>query len=392
MRLLATLLKLAALGVALAIVAGHLGWLHPALDSFSHLRMQLLMFAVVLAVALAASRRWEGLALMALALASLLATMGTIIRPGAGGGRADITILQQNLLHDNAEVDAFLARVREAEPDVIALQELKAANEAILPALSNDYPHLHRCRGGGRVGDVAILSRLPPGTRVRRACLPGLAIASVRVGEGPGARDVGIGSLHLSWPWPFGQDRHLESIERVLPKLTTPAALVGDFNAVTWSASVRRLARTIGGEVVPRPTGTRVEPDLPPLLRWAWDIPIDHAVVSGMIVLDSVAIPLRGSDHDTLVTRLALPPAAPPEREAWLNRGGRGALPVPRKALAEHADLMHDVALNARFMGGVHDLGEAESEGQNDREGPDGAKAEHGASLSLMERKLAGDA
>ena len=314
------LLRLATLGTLGATVVGHLGALHPALDSFAHLRVQLLGLAALLVVACVLTRLWRSAAALAVvgALSALLTLpywVG-VERDEAREGDMILTVLQQNYRFDNARGDAFLARVAEVAPDVIAVQEVSAAADASLAVLSGDYPFQHRCRGAGFVGDVVIASRGP--FVGWRRCAPGLAVARIRV-EG---REVALGSLHLHWPWPFGQPRHIETLVPHVPRIgapDVPGVLLGDFNATTWSHAVRRVAAMMGGRAVRGLGGTRIEPDLPRPFRSLWDIPIDQAIVTPDIrVLAAGAVALEGSDHDTLVLRLALAPR-PEERVARRN-------------------------------------------------------------------------
>ena len=312
MRFVRGALSATAIGLGLAILAGHLGWLHPALDAFSHLRIQLTSLALATCLLLVSARMWNGAAILgAVAVGSVALTLPWLLPRKALPGPAYV-VMQQNLSFRNSNEAALLNRIAEAEPDVIALQEVGGQARRMVEALRDEFPHVHRCRGVSAVGDVAILSRVPFASDLRARCTPGLAIAAVRLGDA----SVAIGSLHLHWPWPFGQDRHVESLDRHVPAIATPGLLVGDFNAVPWSASVRRIAAMMHGRIVRGIGPTRHDPDLPDWLRPLWDIPIDQAIATEFVdVLSSEAIPLEGSDHDTVVTRfrLRVPPPAPGE-------------------------------------------------------------------------------
>ena len=307
--------------LALAISAGHLGMLHPALDSFSHLRPQLIGLAFATSVALLIGRRWlEALALAALALASSVPTLRWYEPETVEVDGEALVILQQNLLYRNDDAAAFLERVREVQPDVIALQEVERAGRAMASALAAEYPYRHTCRGASAVGDVMIVARLP--IVGGRSCTPGLAVARFRVGRTP----FTVASLHLHWPWPAPQNRHIESLRAVLGAIEAPAIMVGDYNAVPWSYAMRRLERMMKGKAVPGIGNTRIDLDWPAALRPFWDLPIDHVVTTeGLVVRSVEAIPLRGSDHDSVVTRATVL-AAPVEQEARLSRraGPRG--------------------------------------------------------------------
>ena len=312
MRFVRSALTLGATGFALAILVGHLGWLHPALDAFSHLRIQLVGLALATCLLLVVARMWNGAAILgAVAVGSAALTLPWLLPREALPGPAYV-VMQQNLSFRNSNEAALLNRIAEVDPDILALQEIGGRAREMIDALRNEFSYVHQCRGVSAVGDVAILSRVPFADDLRARCTPGLAIAAVRLGD----TSVAVGSLHLHWPWPFGQDRHVESLDRHVPTIATPGLLVGDFNAVPWSASVRALARMMHGRIVRGIGLTRRDPNLPDWLQPLWDIPIDQAIVTEFVdVLSSEAIPLEGSDHDTVVTRfrLRVPPPTPGE-------------------------------------------------------------------------------
>ena len=313
-----TLLAGAAGSVAVALLAGHAGGLHPALDSFAHLRLQLLGLAALLALPCLAARAWNAAAiLIAVAVGSLAQTVPYLVpteRVEADPVRASLaphyTLLQQNLSFRNERPSAFLRRVADVQPDVMTLQEVHRRHGPLIDRLRARYPHLHRCRGTSPVGDVVVLSRRPFAPDLARRCTPGLAVVAVSFnGQG-----VAIGSLHLHWPWPFPQGRHIESLERHVPEIGAPGILAGDYNAVPWSAATARLADMMDGRIVRGIGATRIDPGLPRVLRPLWDLPIDNVAVTDFIEVASVAsVPLAGSDHDSVVVRfrLAVPQRVP---------------------------------------------------------------------------------
>lgn len=311
-------LAVGAIGVALALLAGHAGALHPALDSFAHIRLQLLALAAAVALpCFAIGARNAGAILAAVAIGSFTLTVPFLLPPERGSGdpvaasfAPGYTLLQQNLSYRNPNQGAFLSRVASVEPDVITLQEAHRDHDPMIERLTHRYPYVHRCRGATAVGDVAILSRRAFAPDIRRRCTPGLAIIAVSLN----GHALAVGSVHLRWPWPFGQGAHLESLAPHMAIIGAPGILAGDFNAVTWSAAANRLAGMMDGTLVRGIGGTRVAPRLPRWLRPLWDIPIDNAVVTDFVeVTAAQSIPLDGSDHDTVVVsfRLRLPPREP---------------------------------------------------------------------------------
>ena len=292
-----------ALGLAFALLAGHAGWLHPALDSFSHLRPQIAVATVVAGLLALALRRVSGPVALLIGAGSVALTVPYYLGHETVGGPADLVVLQQNLRYDNRHLDAFERRVGDVSPDLIALQEVRGPARAVLGRLAADYPHQRSCRGASPVGDVVILSRHPFHGAATR-CAPGLALALVDAGEMP----FWFGALHLHWPWPAPQAEHLERITPALSTTGSPLVLVGDFNAVPWSHAVREIERRTGTRALRGLGGTRTDPDWPEMLRPAWNLPIDQILRSPDIeIAFAETLPLPGSDHLGVVAGLRLP-------------------------------------------------------------------------------------
>ena len=317
-------IALGTVAAAAAIVIGYLGALHPALDAFAHLRVQLIVLAGTLGLICLVSRP-RLIGLLAVGVAIVAATDTRRWFEGAAASPANLTeatfrshyvLLQQNLKFSNPAPAAFLRRVASVEPDIITLQEIDARNLATVERLASTYPHQHRCRGASAVGDVVILSRRPFASAHPRRCSPGFALVAVSLN----GQAVSVGSLHLHWPWPYGQWQHIDSLEPHLPRIVPPGILAGDFNAVPWSAAVARLAALMDGAIVAGIGPTRIDPDLPHWLRRAWDIPIDNIVVTDFVdALETRTQALEGSDHDSVVLRFRL--AMPPGRDSDETRG-----------------------------------------------------------------------
>ena len=291
MRLALTLITLAGL---LALGLSHLGrWLPPG-DSLAVLRPQMLAAALPVLAALAWSGR-RRLALAALALVLLSAGdtarlwRGTAPDPGR-----DLTLYQKNLRFDATAQADLEAEIRALSPDVLTLQEVTGDNFAMVERLRADYPYQVHCPWRA-VGGPAIVSRLAV---TERYCLVnGLALARIEGPTGP----LWLASLHLEWPWPFGQSEQLGRVLAILEGLDAPLVLAGDFNMVPWGASVRRVAEA--GSVVRAGRYASTFRRFGPLLPLA----IDHVLLpegaSGEVTLR----PTLGSDHAGLLARIDLP-------------------------------------------------------------------------------------
>jgi endonuclease/exonuclease/phosphatase (EEP) superfamily protein YafD len=287
--------RLVGIGLTLSIllvVLGLLGWLHPLGDSLAIGRGYAVAMVLVFAIATSllgnkAVAFWSILFGLAAGAPVVLAT----VWPGPPG---EVTLYQKNMLFRNDDLAGLEADIRAVDPLVLTLQEVSEPNRALLAALSDRLPHQHVCPGRG-VGGNAVASRLPPvpGATI---CAPGLAAMQVTLQQTQRVVPVWIVSIHLSWPWPYGQADHAEELRKVLEGLEGPVLMAGDFNMVRWGSSVRGLAAAAGTVPAGPSQGTYL--GLEPVLR----LPIDHAFApaGGRITQR----PALGSDHLGLVAEL----------------------------------------------------------------------------------------
>ncbi|OZA17850.1 MAG: hypothetical protein B7Y02_02175 [Rhodobacterales bacterium 17-64-5] len=265
----------------LALGGGYLGWLHPAGDSLAVGRgIASAMVFVSAMLAISAGMRLAAFGAILLAAITGTSVALAYIWPGPPGS---ITLYQKNLRFDNADLAGMEADIRAANPMVVTLQEVSEANQTLLAALQDQWPHQQVCPFGG-VGGPAVVSQLPavPGATV---CAPGLAAMQVVYQDTP----IWIVSVHLHWPWPYDQARHAAELEPVLAGLEGPVLLGGDFNMVRWGRSVERLAAVAGV----RPAGP-MQGSYLGFAPWL-TLPIDHVFAprGGRVTYR----PLLGSDH-----------------------------------------------------------------------------------------------
>lgn len=110
----------------------------------------------VLAAAAAFRRSATAAIAIALTTAVWLGLFGHLLLPGKGGGPHDLRVLTHNVGASNPDPDGTAAILLQAEPDIIALQELTDADLAAFDRLlSRRYPHQIDS------GTVALWSRHP---------------------------------------------------------------------------------------------------------------------------------------------------------------------------------------------------------------------------------------
>ncbi|WP_425038932.1 endonuclease/exonuclease/phosphatase family protein [Primorskyibacter sp. S187A] len=274
---------------------GYLGALHASGDSIAVFRMPLAVLFALFVIWTPWRRRvrWP-LAVLAMGVIWVTSWPEDHVVPARV--QADLTIYQQNLRHSRIHNDDFLEQVRLVDPDVVTFQEVSPQNQHLRASLSDILPFQHYC-DFSIVGGTAVLSRYPlvPG-QLRCIEKEGVTMMQVVTEWGP----VWIVSLHLRWPWPYGQDRHLELILPYLEELEGPILFAGDFNTVPWSHAITRLERATGTKRLgPRPVTFRL-----PKIRMP--VTIDHVLADPMFEGSVVSVSGRGSDHWGLVAHLTV--------------------------------------------------------------------------------------
>lgn len=279
-------------GAVLALLAGYGGALHPVGDSLAVFRAEIaLAVAALSALCLAVTMR----ALAAVALLAAVAAGLPIflsLNLAAGASDANATLYQKNLSFRIADLAPVEADIRAVAPDFLTLQEVTAANAALLDALADTLPGRQLCPFA-TVGGVAVASRWPK-VAGSGQCLPGLAAMQVEAPRGP----VWAVSVHLHWPWPYGQAEQVQALLPLLRGLDGPVVMAGDFNMVPWSHTLRSVAAATGATLAGPARRTF------PLRGGRPVLAIDHALTP--YAGETTIRPLLGSDHHGLVARFAL--------------------------------------------------------------------------------------
>jgi len=287
-------LNYVSISVAALLVLSFVGALHPIGDSFAVGRLPLALTLAMLVWG-ATFSRWLQIGLTLLGLASA----GQILVPMVARQTAsdfDFVLYQQNLLYNRAETEAWLAEIDRQAPQFMTLQEVSEGNASLLRSLGDEFPAQLHCNEGRR-GGVAVLSvyEVINGTPT---CAVDDAVAAMQVNTPHGP--VWIVSIHLSWPWPFGQAAQAQKVARVIEQLDGHKILAGDFNSVRWAYAIRRIAQVgeVGYVGPSRPT-FRISEILP--------VGIDHVMTSPAYAQEVIVMPKLGSDHNGVLARLTRP-------------------------------------------------------------------------------------
>ncbi len=312
-RLKSVLLVLISRGAALvaaALAFGFLAPLFPVADSFAHFRFHLLVALALAAIALlllrAPVRAMLAVALILPGIGGLAPALPAAHMASAPPSEPAFTLVQLNLNFRNRDVGDAIEMIRERNADVVTLQEVSSYLWVAVSSLFKDYPYNIVCQSG-RVGAVAVFSRLPleNGTGPKRGCVVGDGLGWVRIMVGE--RPVTIASMHLKWPFPFGQTAQVDRLETYLQALPGPVVVGGDFNAAPWSHSVNRVEEATRASVVEGLRLTLYRPSL----KWVpgLGLPIDHVLAPpGMVTQSIKRGPYVGSDHLPVIARLGFAP------------------------------------------------------------------------------------
>lgn len=278
---------LALLGLT-ALFASHLGVVHPAADSLAVARPWIFACAVPVIVALLfVAKRWVvGGVVVVVVLSMVLTWMDH--RGGARGPAGSVVLYQKNMLWNGGRRAELVGDILASGADIVTLQEVSGQNLAALASLAARYPYQQICAHAGTVR-VAILSPHPFEISADNCGgNEGMALVQITLEDG---RAVWVGAVHLRWPFPYSQSRHIPAITARLEALEGPVVVAGDFNMPAWGSSVRRIARAanavrIGQYLTSFPQFGALVP-----------LPIDHVMLPKGATGRLEMRPLFGSDH-----------------------------------------------------------------------------------------------
>lgn len=322
--------------LAIPLLLGFFGALHPAFDSFSHFRAHLaVLLAAAALAALFLDARAVGTAALLFAAAAFATTVTTLGLPFSGPPVVKLEpvsetnpvyrLLQMNVEFDNPTPEKVLSLIGRLRPDVVAVDEITPAWAERLRLIAAAYPQQVICPTTIPIGGVAILALRPFTGDNPSRCTDRGAFATARLDFG--GRPVEITALHLGWPWPSDQFWQINRIAGALSALDETTLLAGDFNAVQWSAAVGKVAR-FGRLKLVAPLGpTWLHKSLPVGLRRYIGLPIDHVMTKGDIIVHAArTLEAVGSDHAPVLVEFSVrrpaKPAAPPVQTAALRTGG----------------------------------------------------------------------
>lgn len=283
--------------------------LHPFLELACHCSLHVLLAAAVLLPALI-WLRYRGVAFcLAIATAYLL----VLVQPWGfinfGQKPAEepntLQVLSWNVLSINKSFAEIEQVIKDVNPDVLILIEVRPGLIEALPFVQETYPHcLQRPSWGGE--GIAICSRVPGTTTSFEGFdyprQPGIVAKIPGVSGG----SMELVALHTLSPLPTPRtavrDRQLASVRDWSSSRTGPTCVAGDFNTTPWTSSFIDLLRS--GFRDSR-VGSGNGASWPAELGWL-GIPIDHAITKGDCRISErrVLQECPGSDHRPIAFKL----------------------------------------------------------------------------------------
>jgi endonuclease/exonuclease/phosphatase (EEP) superfamily protein YafD len=227
-------------------------------------------------------------------------------RPAVDCPGEALTLVQFNILKDNAEIASAIAWIRGTDADVVTIEE-GARELRVVEQLRPLYPYAVACVAGLHCS-TAILSRRPflasgglaRGDPENRK---GLSAAWATLPSRAGPFTIVAAHLDRPWPWHSRPDDIAELAAFARRSGSDTTLVAGDFNRPAWTFQIRRLTDALGLARAPDIRSWPAMTGLPPLLA------IDHIFYGRRWTIDTIARgPRLGSDHYPLLARLRLSP------------------------------------------------------------------------------------
>lgn len=309
--------------ISLLTFGSLLGQLHWTLDVLSHFHIQYTALLLIAVIALLILRDWHWRGLIPLAallvnlylLAPFYFTNQPASAVAASGETQSLRVMSMNISTSNAGYAQVIELLREREPDVVYLSEVRDDLVAMLESELSDLYPIRYAEPSRQTLGVAILARDSTvevqtvsadenAGRMRRRYL-----RADFEWEGTPITLAGIHPLPpMRGEWAYGRDREIGVMGALAQEVDHPFILVGDLNASPWSLAMRSLLRDTDLQYATKgygiwPTWLLGEGIMGRLLG----APLDHILVSPeWTVLDYTESGDIGSDHVPLQADLVL--------------------------------------------------------------------------------------
>jgi len=304
MKIIKWLLYLIFISIAIPFVLGFFNFIHPLFDSFSHFRIHqlLMLLPVMFLLVFFHQKRGKFIFLMLTLFGAFylyFVTQPFKNLPLDKEKEHTLKHIQFNLNFRNAHMDKVLKYFKESDVDVITLEEVTLAHQQALHKIKDTYPYQSYCEFYPVVGAVAILSK-HPFVDNQSACLQkrGLVWRQIVIDKKP----INIIAIHTLWPYPYGQPKQIKEIKSIFKRIKSPMLIAGDFNAASWSHTVKQIEEASDTKVI---EGLRWTIDLKKQVPFLpnFKLAIDHVLLSNEFQVKDIFVEKDlGSDHFPVVT------------------------------------------------------------------------------------------
>ncbi len=288
---------------------------HPLFDSLADIRIPLAFFTILLTFPLVFTKLRQQAVfpiIFAAALIGLSLNDGGVSPTSGMLESPTLKLLQANLRFDNQTPEKFLALIEKEKPDIITVQEASAKwrnffqnnNLRIIGCVADN----DRAGATGVILSDNFLSRYGFSGSPIVTCYDATTtrgyLAKIKLqGDNPNHLQLDIISVHLAWPWPFGQNLQLGELENGafrndLETNISGRIVAGDFNSVSWSNTVSRIEKLTNTRHISGIGPTWLSYSFPAPLRPYFGLPLDQILLSENIKPISVKrLAFFGSDH-----------------------------------------------------------------------------------------------
>ncbi|MBD0860021.1 endonuclease/exonuclease/phosphatase family protein [Gordonia sp. zg691] len=271
--------------------------------------VQFTLIPAVLAIAIfAALRRWFMLVIAVVVAGALAYAQAPLVIAQDAPAGERFTVVSANLLYGGGDLGALEKIVADADPDLVALQEVtpEALERVRGSAISRKLPHSFAIPYPGAAG-TALFSRQP---LVEQYNIPGTVMHNLRARTDlPGAARTQVLAVHPAAPVWGNNGDYFDDMDILAAQFAQlPAGrviAVGDYNS-TWNHAKYRALLTNGLLDGTDVAGAGFLPSYPtdssmgdrPLVA------IDRVILRGFVATSMDTHHLPGSDHRTLVVSL----------------------------------------------------------------------------------------
>lgn len=295
------------IGLATATLFGLLGRFHWFFDQFSHFRVQFMQLCLV-PFFIAMWKRWNkrAAALVLLVCINYAFVLPLYIGKPAPATEKPYRAMLMNINAGNGNTEQVLGSIRQADPDILLLEEVTLKWARDLDVLSATYPYRIAEPQDGCFG-IMLLSKYPlehgEVVQIGQAGVPSI-VAEVFLPQG----EVSIIGTHPVPPIGAAGSRarniQLAALPDLVHQQSHPVLLIGDLNTSPWSSHFTQLLNASGLKNSMKGFGH--QPTWP-VNHFFLRIPLDHMLHSPEIFIrNRMVLQDVGSDHFPVIVDFSL--------------------------------------------------------------------------------------